>query len=149
MNLLFLGIGIVYLYLTYQLPTRRIAGDPGISIMPYAYGILAVALAAYHVVRDGLKSAKSVQWRQVAHVGVISLVMLVYVGLMRPLGFEVSTALFLIAVAALFRRPSGVRDWVVIGVFAVVTTVVISLLFGGVFNVNLPKAEWLSGGRGW
>ena len=149
MNLFLLALGAGYLYLTYQLPTRNIAGDPGIKVMPYAYGILIVALAAFHVVRDGFKQSKSIPWRQVANVGIVSLIMLAYVGLMSLLGFEISTTLFLIAVAAFFRRPSGVKDWIVIGVFAVVTTVAISLLFGGLFNVNLPDGSWLSRGKGW
>lgn len=144
MNLFFLAIGIVYLYLTYQLPSRSIAGDPGIAVMPYAFGVLTVVLAAYHVVREGFKQSKSIPWRQVVNVGIISLIMLAYVGLMNPLGFEVATTLFLIAAAAFFQRPDGIRDWIVIGVFAVVTTVAISLLFGGLFNVNLPDASWLS-----
>ena len=149
MNLFLLALGAVYLYLTYQLPSRNIAGDPGIKVMPYALGILTFALAAYHVVRDGFKQAKSIPWRLVANVGIVSLIMLAYVGLMNPLGFEVSTILFLMAVAAFFGRTSGVKDWVVVGVFSIVTTIAISLLFGSFFNVNLPDGSWLSSGKGW
>lgn len=149
MNLFFVAIGVLYLYLTSQLPTRNIAGDPGIKVMPYALGVLTVVLAAYHVFRDGVKPRQAIPWRQVGHVAIVSLVMLVYLGLMNPLGFELSTTLFLIASAALFHRPSGVRDWLGIAVFAVLTTAFISLLFGGVFNVNLPDAQWLSRGKGW
>lgn len=149
MNLFLLGLGAVYLYLTYQLPSRSIAGDPGIKVVPYVIGVLTFALAAYHVARDGFKQSKSIPWRLVANVGIVSLVMLAYVGLMNLLGFEVSTILFLMAVAGFFGRSSTVKEWLIVGLFSVVTTVAISLLFGSVFNVNLPDGSWLSSGKGW
>ena len=139
----------MYLYLTYQLPTRNIAGDPGIKVMPYAYGILTSPWRPITSCGTGLSSrsrslgARSPTW------GSSLLIMLAYVGLMSPSGLRSRRPSFSSRSAAFFRRPSGVKDWIVIGVFAVVTTVAISLLFGGLFNVNLPDGSWLSRGKGW
>lgn len=148
MNWFLLALGAGYLYLTYQLPGRRIAGDPGIKLMPYVIGVLTVAFSLYHIARDRGTKGEPLSWRSIRGAVVASLIMLAYVGLMNPLGFELSTALFLTAATALFRRPGNARAWGGIVVFAIATTAAISLLFGEVFNVNLPDGQWLAALRG-
>ncbi|MBO2521196.1 MAG: tripartite tricarboxylate transporter TctB family protein [Clostridia bacterium] len=148
MNWFLLALGAGYLYLTYQLPSRSISGDPGVKLMPYVIGVLTVAFTAYHTVQDLRKSRPPVRWRSVGAVAAASLIMLAYVGLMNPLGFELATGLFLIATAAFFKPPDSARAWAVIILFAVLATAAVSLLFGTVFNVNLPEARWLQALRG-
>lgn len=61
-----------------------------------------------------------------------------YVALLNPLGFLLSSILFVVAVSVVFRPTTSARGLIGIGASALCTPLAIWLVFGQLFDITLP-----------
>jgi putative tricarboxylic transport membrane protein len=66
----------------------------------------------------------------------------VYVGALPVLGFRISTFAFVAALQATLEPPRVLKNWIWVGVTALVTTAVTYVLFERYLQVLLPRGRW-------
>lgn len=80
--------------------------------------------------------------RKIWRVGAVLLMLMTYIFLMSGIGFLFATILFLFALIAFMARKDQ-RNYVRIAILAIVSGIVIYLLFTKGFGLMLPKGNWL------
>ena len=65
-----------------------------------------------------------------------------YIALLPPLGFRISTALFVLALQATLEWPRSTKHWVLAVIVAVATSEVCHLVFEYYLSVLLPRGTW-------
>jgi putative tricarboxylic transport membrane protein len=65
-----------------------------------------------------------------------------YIALLPPLGFRISTALFVLALQATLEWPRSVKHWVLAVIVAFATSEVCHLVFEYYLSVLLPRGTW-------
>ena len=65
-----------------------------------------------------------------------------YAGALSLLGFRLSTLLYVAAANALLAPPRGARGWARVALVALLTTVVVYLVFERYLLVLLPRGRW-------
>lgn len=138
-----IGLGVLfYLAQAIQLPTTDNPADVlGAGGFPIIIGIIALiglAMITIHTIKEKRKvdipmlNLRSIDGRMVF----INVLLLgAYVGLLDVIGFVLATLIYLV-VAPL---SMGYRKPVVLAIFSSVTTVVMTVVFGMVFYVPLPR----------
>ena len=128
--------------------TLDLKPSPLVPIGPGFYprivlGITAV-LAASLVVFDFLAPAAAPKSENLNYrlVFIVFVVFGLYVGALPYLGFRIATAAFVAALQAVLDPPKGARRWIVVGVTALVTTLVCYVLFERYLQVLLPRGRW-------
>lgn len=138
-----IGLGVLfYLAQAIQLPSTDNPADVlGAGGFPIVIGIIALiglAMITIHTIKEKRKvdipmlNLRSIDGRMVF---INVLVLAAYVGLLDVIGFVPATLIYLV-VAPL---SMGYRKPVIIAVFASVTTAVMTVVFGIVFYVPLPR----------
>jgi hypothetical protein len=128
--------------------TLELKQNPLVPIGPGFYprivlGITAV-LAAALVVFDFL-GAKQARKTAAINYGLVLAVFAVfglYVGALPFVGFRLSTFVFVAALQAVLDFPRSKKDWIVVGVTALVTTAVTYIVFEHYLHVLLPRGRW-------
>lgn len=138
-----IGLGVLfYLAQAIQLPSTDNPADVlGAGGFPIVVGIIALiglAMITIHTIKEKRKvdipmlNLRSIDGRMVF---INVLVLAAYVGLLDVIGFVLSTLIYLV-VAPL---SMGYRKPVLLAVFSGVTTAVMTVVFGMVFYVPLPR----------
>ena len=148
---LLLATGAGVLYLAAELPdfVQRGRRLPGPRYFPALLGVFLCAAGAIELAqylawrrrnRDARRSVRTViasSWRvepSAASAAVVLALLIAFAGAVGFLGFQVSALLFSLAMLAWFHYPLG-RTLVV----SVALVVIISLVFGFLFRVPLPR----------
>lgn len=128
--------------------TLDLKPSPLVPIGPGFYprivlGITAV-LALSLVVFDfwAPKAAGKAEALNYRLVLIVFVVFGLYVGALPYLGFRIATAIFVAALQAVLEPPKGARGWILVGVTALVTTMVCYVLFERYLQVFLPRGRW-------
>jgi hypothetical protein len=128
--------------------TLELKQNPLVPIGPGFYprivlGITAV-LAAALVVFDflGKKQARKTESINYALVLAVFAIFGLYVGALPFVGFRLSTFVFVAALQAVLDFPRSKKDWIVVAVTALVTTVVTYAVFEHFLHVLLPRGRW-------
>jgi putative tricarboxylic transport membrane protein len=66
----------------------------------------------------------------------------IYVALLPPLGFRISTALFVVGLQAVLERPTTLRQWAIQIGIAIATSAIAYLVFERYLSVILPHGRW-------
>jgi len=138
-----IGLGVLfYLAQAVQLPTTDnpadVLGAGGFPIVIGVIALIGLAMITIHTIKEKRKvdipmlNLRSIDGRMVF---INVLVLAAYVGLLDVIGFVLATLIYLV-VAPL---SMGYRKPVLIAVFASVTTAVMTVVFGIVFYVPLPR----------
>lgn len=105
---------------------------------------ITAALSAWLVLADW-RAQKAPAPRQPANYRlVVSMFALfgLYAGALAFLGFRLSTLLYLAAANALLEPPRGAKGWGRVALVAVITTVVVYVVFERYLLVLLPRGRW-------
>ena len=149
-GLVCLAGSLALLAATWNLPGPTLLVPVGPGFYPrIILGITAV-LAAVLVVSDFVARRRSAARPGKAVPGTenYQLVMLVfavfgfYVGLLPWIGFRISTFAFVAVLQAVLDPPRNRKRWFVVGVVALVTTVIGYYLFERYLQVLLPRGRW-------
>ena len=138
-----IGLGVLfYLVQAIQLPTTDNPADVlGAGGFPIVIGIIALiglAMITIHTIKEKRKvdipmlNLRSVDGRMVF---INVLVLAAYVGLLDVIGFVLATLIYLVAAPL----SMGYRKPAVLAVFSIATTAVMTVVFGMVFYVPLPR----------
>ena len=138
-----IGLGVLfYLAQAIQLPSTDNPADVlGAGGFPIIIGIIALiglAMITIHTIKEKRKvdipmlNLRSIDGRMVF---INVLVLAAYVGLLDVIGFVLSTLIYLVAAPL----SMGYRKPVLLAVFSSVTTAVMTVVFGIVFYVPLPR----------
>ena len=138
-----IGLGVLfYLAQAIQLPSTDNPADVlGAGGFPIIIGIIALiglAMITIHTIKEKRKvdipmlNLRSIDGRMVF---INVLVLAAYVGLLDVIGFVLATLIYLVAAPL----SMGYRKPVLLAVFSSVTTAVMTVVFGIVFYVPLPR----------
>jgi putative tricarboxylic transport membrane protein len=137
-------VAVTYFGMSFTIPVRALTISA--RLVPQAVGVLLIVLATINLVL-GIKNLKKARSDGAQADGPVSnykkvaltlLFITIYTTGLAPIGFLISSFLFLCAQIFLLA-PKEKRKPVVIGVSAVACTGVIYFLFQIVFKVNLPS----------
>ncbi len=151
-------IAVVYAVQVFDLPTtspnQADIGPRAYPLLILVLLVLATAVVVLKAVRDFVVSARHgdnfdtksptdgrTMLSRLGGVALIVVTSVVYLELMIPLGFIVSTAVFVAVQVAMiggWRRYGGRRMWVPL-VFACLTSIAIYVLFADTLGVLLPR----------
>lgn len=131
-----LGLAVVgYALAKLQLGTLK---EPGPAFFPVICGVGIVVLAGYWLVSN-LKNTKAWEslWGKGVWIGPLTAIVLItaYAATMEPLGYLLSTVVFLVAWQLAIER----ERWLKTGVIAICGTVVMYVLFMYLLGVPLPE----------
>ena len=129
--------------------TLGLKGNPMVPIGPGFYprivlGITAV-LAASLVVADWLAGKRAARPPGPQHYGMVAAMFGLfglYAGALSFLGFRLSTLFYVAAANALLAPPRGAKGWARVALVALLTTVVVYLVFERYLLVLLPRGRW-------
>jgi hypothetical protein len=65
-----------------------------------------------------------------------------YVGTLAYLGFRIATLAYVAAANALLDPPRGAKGWLRVALVALITTVVVYVVFERELSVLLPRGRW-------
>jgi putative tricarboxylic transport membrane protein len=129
---------VAVLYLRASLSFRGVAvGDVlGPAAYPALIGSLAALLALAQWVRSGSRPSATtgILWRQHRRAIVLAALLLAYVILLEPMGFPLSTSVFL----ALSTLWLGETRWLRAAAIGVAVTFLMYVIFDRVLDANLP-----------
>ena len=144
-NIVIMGVGLIvavlYCFAATQIPTT--AGDPiGPRTFPYLISLGLLLSLGWMAVEQFVKrrlaqqadEAALVQWPKLHVIGTVILGTAVYYALIEPLGFPLSTSLYLFALSSLLDS----RRLVLNAVVAVCFSASLYFLFTLVLKSNLP-----------
>ena len=142
------GLAVLAASLVLFALTLELKQNPLVPIGPGFYprivlGITAV-LAAALVVFDFL-GAKQVRKKEVINYGLVLAVFAIfglYVGALPFVGFRLSTFAFVAALQTALDFPRNKKDWIVVAVTALVTTLATYIVFEHYLHVLLPRGRW-------
>jgi len=128
--------------------TLGLQDSPLVPIGPGFYPRIVLGVTA--VLAAGLVAADWVAKKRPTHqqslrygmVGVMFAVFGLYVGALPFLGFRLSTALYLAAANAVLAPPRGARGWLRVALVALITTVIVYVVFERYLTVLLPRGRW-------
>ncbi len=136
------ALSAVAIFLAREIPSRHVRGDPGPQAFPIATAavVLGGALVVLAGELRGPRGGKAgiEPWNDAALVGAL---MVAYLALMTPLGFVLSTALFLAAVSRYLDRERRFRAAGHLIAGAGVAAA-LWLAFGRLLGVVLPAGPW-------
>ena len=128
--------------------TLELKQNPLVPIGPGFYprvvlGITAV-LAAALVIFDllGEKPARKAEAINYGLVLAVFAIFGLYVGALPFVGFRLSTFVFVAALQTVLDFPRNKKAWILVGVTALVTTVVTYIVFEHYLHVLLPRGRW-------
>ena len=129
--------------------TIGLKDSPMVPIGPGFYprivlGITA-ALSAWLVIADWLATKQPAPPRQRANYGLVAVMFAVfglYAGALALLGFRLSTLLYVAATNAILQPPRGAKGWARVALVAVLTTLVVYVVFERYLLVLLPRGRW-------
>lgn len=139
-----------YLAAAFAIPESSFENTPvGPKAVPIAIGValatasLALAIRGYFKggsVRDTAPGAPGgdAPPQDLSKLGVVALLLLAYILIFVPLGYALSTFLFMLAATTYLDRDRWIRNLV----YAVVFSVVVYSIFVYVFGVQLPPGSW-------
>lgn len=141
-GVLFLVFGIFFLIQSLQVP-HKIESDVGSGYVPAFICILIIIVAAAKLIITMLRHDHSddmkIKSLGSTKGGVVTiLLILVYVLLFEPLGFVVSSILFLFALINWFANSNN-RNIPLFAVISIILPVAVSALFAYVIKLPLPK----------
>jgi putative tricarboxylic transport membrane protein len=129
--------------------TLGLKGNPMVPIGPGFYPQIVlgvtIALSTWLVVADWFAPKRPAPPSQKLNYGLVALMFAVfglYAGALAYLGFRISTLLYVAAANALLEPPRGARGWARVALVAVLTTVVVYLVFERYLLVLLPRGRW-------
>ncbi len=144
-----LAVSVFYYISSMNIQTRSLLAAYGPDIMPRIYGGILAILSILLIISDLIKlklekktdkvfnnEGVDVKKAVIRTVGTISLVG-IYMLILKPVGFLVSSALF-IMLQLIVISPQGKVNYLKYGVTAVVTAVLLDYLFVSLFNLGLP-----------
>lgn len=147
----------VYFVMAFDIPTFKGLGSTPLTaqFMPKFWGACLMILSALLVLRgarqysahkkseeqsNGAKSGNGKGWFYNNYAVVLSFVFLaLYVALLEPLGFIISTLLYVFFGVLLLTPPYQKRNYIAAVLIAVVTAVLLDYVFVVLLNVLLPK----------
>ena len=147
-GLVCLGTSLVLLAFTRGLPEATLLVPVGPGFYPRIILGVAAALSALVIFVDWrvARSGRAAAAREAASNHVLVLlsfaIIALYIGLLPYFGFRLATLLFVAALQATLEPPRSARAWLVVGVTALVTTLVTYLVFEAYLNVLLPRGRW-------
>lgn len=138
-----IGLGVLfYLAQAIQLPSTDnpadVLGAGGFPIVIGVIALIGLAMITIHTIKEKRKvdipmlNLRSIDGRMV-FINVV--VLAAYVGLLDVIGFVLATLIYLVAAPL----SMGYRKPVVLAIFSSVTTAVMTVVFGIVFYVPLPR----------
>lgn len=129
--------------------TLGLKDNPMVPIGPGFYPRIVLgftaALAAWLVIADWRAKKAAPAPRAPANYGLVAAMFALfglYAGALAFLGFRLSTLLYLAAANALLEPPRGAKGWGRVALVAVLTTVVVYLVFERYLLVLLPRGRW-------
>lgn len=147
-GILTLAFGVTELLLTGSIAVKKTAGDPGSAFLPYVVGGLIVLMSLLQLAgtlarlhRSGREASQPhAEGKSELPVLYSAVNMLVYVLLLKPAGFILSSMLFLFLQMTIMagQKPSG-RELAIRAVIAVAAPVLIYFLFVRLFSMSLPS----------
>jgi putative tricarboxylic transport membrane protein len=140
------AFAVAYLVAAFAIPESSFENTPvGPRAVPIAIGValgatsLALAIRGFlkgRSVRDAAPGApgEDAPPQDLRKLGVVALLLLAYILIFVPLGYAISTFLFMLAATTYLDREHWIRNLV----YAVVFSVVVYSIFVYVFGVQLP-----------
>jgi putative tricarboxylic transport membrane protein len=137
---------VAYLVAAFTIPESSFENAPvGPKAVPIAIGVALAAASLALAVRGFLKGVserdaspgapgEDTPPQDLGKLGVVALLLLAYILIFVPLGYAVSTFLFMMAATTYLDRDRWIRNVV----YAVVFSVVVYSIFVYVFGVQLP-----------
>jgi hypothetical protein len=149
-GLVCLAGSLALLAATWNLPGPTLLVPVGPGFYPRIILGITAALAFALVVSDFIARRRSAAPSaraapDTANYRLVALVFVVfgfYVGLLPWIGFRISTFAFVAVLQAVLDPPRDRKRWFVVGVVALVTTVVGYYLFEQYLQVLLPRGRW-------
>ena len=133
-------IGIIYGYLTSQLPVRPVTGEPGISFFPWIITIavlilsLAMTIQGWRAIRQ---EEAALTWQPPSLQVVATLLLfMVYIAALPYLGFLIASVPFFIGLMVLY----GGRHKTLLILAGPGVPIALYFLFRHVFLIPLPRA---------
>jgi hypothetical protein len=111
----------------------------GVTALLSAWMVLADALAAR---RTAPRAAADGARANYAMVVLMFAVFGLYVGALAYLGFRIATLAYVAAANALLDPPRGARGWARVALVALVSTVLVYVIFERELSVLLPRGRW-------
>jgi hypothetical protein len=142
------GLVVLAASLAFFALTLELKQNPLVPIGPGFYprivlgltAALAISLIAFDLFGERKSEAKG----NLNHRLVLTVFAIfgLYVGALPFVGFRLATLVFVAALQAALEPPRGPRAWAVVGVTALVTTLVSYFLFERYLQVLLPRGRW-------
>jgi putative tricarboxylic transport membrane protein len=137
---------VAYLVAAFAIPESSFENTPvGPKVVPIAIGVVLGAASLALAIRGFLKGAserdaapgapgEDTPPQDLRKLGVVTLLLLAYILIFVPLGYALSTFLFMLAATMYLDREHWVRNLA----YAIVFSVVVYSIFVYVFGVQLP-----------
>lgn len=137
--LVIMGIAIVYLVFSFQLPIFPYAAVDA-DVLPKGLGFVMLTLAIILFVQNRPETDEQKQRRTIKKVDLILLLstvgaLIVYVFLLEIIGFVLSTTLFLM----LTMRMYGYQKWVTNVIASITFTLILYFAFNYLLKIFLPQ----------
>ncbi|WP_347059638.1 tripartite tricarboxylate transporter TctB family protein [Blastococcus sp. HT6-30] len=135
--LILVAVAVYALTLDFPAPD---SGDPGVAVLPRAAAVFLGLCAIPLLLRPEPGSPLprgAAAWRVLASVGLL----LAYIAALEPVGFTLSTAVFLLLQGLILARSHIVA----LSVSAVVVAFGLYYLFRELLGVPLPRSPWFGG----
>jgi len=136
------AIALGYMVAAWRLPWGHL-DSPGAAVFPLLVGTLwlgvSLALLVEHWGGKDSSPSEFPRGRDLARMLGVPLITAVYIVLLEPVGYVVSTLLLMLACLRLF----GLADWRLVVLFSVLVAVVTYVAFSQLLLVPLPRGDWL------
>lgn len=142
-------LSFIYLAMSLQIKLTNIDRIVGSRLFPQICGTVILILSVYLIVY-GIRQSKSIEAGEAGPAKSYTKTVIVlgsyaaYIFLMDKIGFTLSSILYLFSqMAVMGRWPVKKKSLLIYLVIAVVSSIVIYILFNKVFMLMLPRAGWL------
>ncbi len=142
----FTGLGIVILavlvyYSSSQMPTDTAGLGAGgfpkfVAVCLGGFGTI-LSIKAFLQIKKGKKDVRKLDLKELAFSGLLVAAFALYIALVKPLGYILSTTIFLFV----FMLIYGERIWLRMVVISVAFSLIVFYLFTEVFNIMLPHGS--------
>ena len=140
-----LAFGLVYFLLALQIPEFN-DGNVSSDFLPEVYGVCVMVLSAIQVFqgfreRSGKETGEKKEAFIVKEVVITFILLIAYVALLKPIGFFLSSSLFLICLITLFTDPENrkkPKNIILTVLISVLFSAAVYLIFTRVFTLSLP-----------
>lgn len=148
--------GIIFAYTTYTTPKANFGNPNDPLYFPYSIAVLFIFLGAILIIKSNMQSTilalkdilseskiKKLDRRRVLYTCIISVV---YALVFEPLGYVISTFLFMLSILSL---TNGIKKYKINAIVAFCFALGIYILFAKLLSISLPPLPFDIGDQTW